>query len=343
MKMEAWWFENRQTPEEILQPEMAPKTQFGVYCEVERISYPFALCVTAVADAKELYRREFVIESNSVSGDGYEADCSGSALHFSCVAENAAGLPDELLVELRMEGALYIERIPCEYARIYGKITDFDGRPFPAPVIFARQGFAGSSIIGAWSDKNGNYSVIVPKGCYNSVFVDDNSYGTSTLENWSWHMIIDRDEEHNFKVGNAEVYSLSVWSNNGGSSTLFFWFRPMLLPSIRKKEYEIELNGKKCEVMDICPELAPADISVTLNGAALKVLSLQKVYETGGDHSMPSYVVQTERPGGSAAIGKQTAVVEYDTAKRCEELGYTARSQGRCQFYFMDDYALSLQ
>ena len=61
------------------------------------------------------------------------------------------------------------------------------------------------------------------------------------------------------------------------------------------------------------------------------VLSLQKIYETGGDHSMPSYIVQTERPGGSAAIGKQTAVVEYDTAKRCDNMLYLPTSHiGKC-------------
>ena len=79
---------------------------------------------------------------------------------------------------------------------------------------------------------------------------------------------------------------------------------------------------------------------MTLNGRELKILSLQKVDETAENYVMPAYILQTERPSG--AVGKQTAVVEYNTAKRSAELGYTAQSQGRVQFYFKDSNCLTL-
>ncbi|MDE7299246.1 MAG: hypothetical protein K2N94_10525 [Lachnospiraceae bacterium] len=52
-------------------------------------------------------------------------------------------------------------------------------------------------------------------------------------------------------------------------------------------------------------EIAPEDMTVTLNGVALKIISLQKVYETGKNYTMPSYLVQTERPDSSAAFRKR--------------------------------------
>lgn len=48
MKLEAWWFENTQKQEEILQPsEVMVKTHFGIYAEMEEITYPFTINVTA--------------------------------------------------------------------------------------------------------------------------------------------------------------------------------------------------------------------------------------------------------------------------------------------------------
>ena len=343
MKIDAWWFENKQHPEEVLQTDWAvPKTHFGIYAEAEKLTCPLTLCVTAKFNESKNYYREFQINDYKEEKDSYTVDASENLLNFECIVEDVTGLPEEILVEIKSKEGEYSERISCEYARLHGKITDFDGNPFPAPLLLARIGFAGGAFMGVWSNKNGEYSVVVPKGCYNTFYVDYNRYGKTTLENWSWHMIVDRDEEHNFKVGNGEVYSLCVWANNGGSSTLFFWFRPMILPSIKKEEYEIELEGEKRQVLDISPELRAEDITVTLNGEPLPVISLQRIYETASTYTMPAYIVQTKRYNGTPSTGKQTVILEYDTAKRGGEQ-YIARSQGRYQYFYKDGSALVLQ
>ncbi len=344
MKIDAWWFENKQRPEEVLQTDwVIPKSHFGVYAETEKITFPLTLCVTAKSGNLQLYRREFEIHEPKEQTETYTVECSEYSINLKCTVKEAAGLPGEILVKIKSQEWEYQEQVTCAYARLHGRITDFDGNPFPAPLLLSRIGFADAPYMGVWSDRNGEYSVVVPTGCYNAFYVDDNSYGKSTLENWSWHMIVDRDEEHNFKVGNGEVYSLSVWPNNGGGSTLFFWFRPMILPSIKKEEYEIELEGSKRQVMDISPELKAEDITVTLNGKPLPVVSLQKIYETCPDYTMPSYLVQTERYNGTPTVGKQTVIVEYDTAKRGGGQSYIARSQGRCQYFYKDSSGLVLQ
>lgn len=344
MKIDAWWFENKQCLEEILQADWAvPKTHFGIYAEAEKLTCPLTLCVTAKFNESENYYREFQICDYKEEKESYTVDATENILNFKCIVEDVAGLPEEIFVEIKSETGEYSERISCEYARLHGKITDFDGNPFPAPLLLARIGFSGDTPIGVWSNKNGEYSIVVPKGCYNTFYVDDNSYGKTTLENWSWHMIVDRDEEHNFKVGNGEVYSLCVWANNGGSSTLFFWFRPMILPSIKKEEYEIELGGEKRQVMDISPELKAEDITVTLNGEPLPVISIQRIYETASTYTMPAYIVQTKRYNGTPSTGKQTIILEYDTSKRGGEQAYIARSQGRYQYFYKDGSAFVLQ
>lgn len=339
MKIDAWWYENKQGASEVLQPEICvPKTCFGVYAELDETAYPFTLKVTAEAGESLLYSGEFTVKNQSEAYETYEISCTDKTVTLKALAENVTGLPDRISVEIEMGGKRYAETVKCEYARLCGKITDFDGKPFPALVEMDRVGFDKDISIGVWSDKNGEYSAVVPKGCYNAFWIDDESYGKTSLENWGWHMLIDRDEEYDFKIGNGEVYSLAVWCNNGGGKTLFFWFRPMILG--KKAEYEVEINGQSRSVNDISPDLKPEDITVTLNGRELKILSLQRVYETAENYVMPAYIIQTERPLG--AVGKQTAVVEYDTAKRSAELGYTAQSQGRVQFYFKDSNCLTL-
>lgn len=339
MKIDAWWFENKQDASEFLQPEVfVPKTCFGVYAELDKIAYPFTVKVVAELDGKQLHCGEFTIKSGNEAYETYEARRTDSTFTLKALAENISGLPDKISVEIEVGGKRYAETVKCEYARLYGKITDFDGKPFPALVEMDRVGFDKDISIGVWSDKNGMYSAVVPKGCYNAFWIDDESYGKTSLESWCWHMLIDGDEEINFKIGNGEVYSLSVWCNNGGGQTLFFYFRPMILG--KKSEYDVEINGQSRTVNDISPELEAEDITVTLNGRELKIISLQRVYETAENYVMPAYILQTERPSG--AVGKQTAVVEYNNEKRSAELGYTAQSQGRVQFYFRDSNCLTL-
>lgn len=346
MIIDAWWYENKQTESEILQPELGfPKTQLGIYAELEELSFPFKILAAAKKGNKEIYSREFEVGKGEETTEAFEVACSDCAFLFKSITEEITGLPDEITVKIFMGEKEYSETIKCEYARLHGKITDFEGKPYPAVVAFRRIAFGTDyAEMAVWSNKEGEYSVTVPKGRYNNFFVCDHGYGQTVLENWSWNMLVDRDEEHNFKIGNGEVYSLVPWCNNGGGRTMFFWFRPMILPSIKNKKYEVEINGVNRNVNDISPELEASDIKVTLNGRDLKIISLQRIYETGEDYAMPAYIIQTERPyKASDTVGKQTAIVEYNNSDRKDKTGYLAQSQGRTQFYFNDFFALALK
>jgi hypothetical protein len=90
-------------------------------------------------------------------------------------------------------------------------------------------------------------------------------------------------------------------------------------------DYNVAINGNDFTVVDIAPVLEPSHLRITLNGHALAVLSVQKIYETadGGGRSMPAYIVQTPRLD-EGRLDKQTLIVEYDTG--------VCKSQGRMQF-----------
>lgn len=334
MKIEAWWFENTQSEKEILQPEwFTPKTHCGIYAEFERIEFPFHLSVQTFCKQEKVFFTEIDID-NVKGSPQFDLLVKDNAVLIKILAENSKRLPDHICVTIKMKGRVYKRQNKCKYSLIQGAITDFNGNPFPAAVVFLRKAFGGKCpYIGVWSDKSGKYSVMVPNGSYGAFYVEDNSYKISTLENWSWKMWVDGNEIHNFKIGNGEVYGLSVWEAAGGGNILFLYFRPMILPQIKRQEYTITLNGIDRKLTDIQPDLVKDNLKVFIDHKQMNLLSLQKIYETGiyneSDYTLIAYVAQIKKP--ALERGKHTVIVEYEAIDK-----YKAQSQGRTHF-FTDD------
>jgi hypothetical protein len=348
MLIDAWWFNNTQSENEILQPDcFAPRAHFGIYAELPNINMPLKLNICATANGVTLYEKGFIIDDFKHKTDEYEVEISKSGnIIFTAYTQNTDVFPADITVSAQCENFTYTQSTKCKYAKLSGNITDFNGNPFPAAFKLCRIGFNDNGM-GVWSDKNGVYSIIVPKGIYNAFYVCDNSYNKTSLENWSWHMIVDQDEKHDFKVGTGEVYSLCAWANNGGFGTLFLFFRPMFLSTVYHGEYSVEINKKNFTVTDICPKINIDDINVTMNGYRLENISLQQFYETGGqNNAMPAYILQVRRyPENSeySTRRKQTLILEYISNYTKGDINITATSQGRTQFFYKDVCAFSLR
>lgn len=336
MKTDLWFFTNRQTGSEILQPQFfTPRSQFGLYCETDDITFPFSITMTAYKKEEKIFEETVTVKDKGQESGRYNLIIRENTFLMEYWADKICRLPDRLCVYIKMAGEEHTVEKLCEYATISGKITDFSGKSFPASVQFFRYGFGYPYRIGVWSDREGNYSVTVPKGRYNAVFTDDESYRKNTLENWCWNFIIDRDEPLDFKVGTGEIYSLTPWFSNGGMPVMFLYFRPMMLGD--KKEYTQEINGREYTVIDIAPQLEPKDIKVTVNSKDLQVISLQTFYETCDGTAMPACILQVEKPRYSDE--KQRVTVEYSAVSD----GNIATSQGRCDFYFRDGFVASIK
>jgi len=239
--------------------------------------------------------------------------------------------PDRIHVELSWEGGKRSNEIKCRYHKVYGNITDFYGNPFKGFISFRPDAFGFPT--GVWSDDNGFYEITLPARTYNSVYVDDESYGIKTLEAWGWHIILDEDQRLDFSIGNGEVYNLNVWPNNGGFGTYFISFRPMALPElIGMKESEIEIEGTPFKVSDIAPNITKDDLSITVNGIRAEIVSVQKYYETGIDAAMPAYLVQV-RKRGLPRVGKLSFMVSYSVKSPEQGSNIEFNSMGYFQFY----------
>lgn len=241
-------------------------------------------------------------------------------------------LPEKIKVTLTSSKEKRIQKIPCCYHKLSGKIRDFHGNPFKSPVAVCPDGFASESL-GIWSDEEGRYEVWLPERTYNAIIAFPKSYGMTELEAWAWHIIMDSDQSIDFKVGTGEVYNLNVWPNNGGGSSCFISFRPMVLWALEKKTFPVKINGEEFFILDASPELKPEDLTVTIDGKGVEILSCQKYYETSSSgRGMPAYLVQVSSKGIEHP-GKKTIIVEYEKEVKRDQKNITCTSMGVFQFY----------
>jgi hypothetical protein len=242
--------------------------------------------------------------------------------------------PDKIVVNIQSSKENRKKNIKCRYHKLHGKITDFNRNPLAGHIIICPDGFAEAQL-GILTDLSGNYEIYLPERTYNAIIANKESYGVSTLETWGWHIIMDSDQQLDFKIGTGEVYNLNVWANNGGGWSYFVSFRPMVLPIIwNQKKYPVKLYESEYTITEMIPDLEPKDIKVMINGTEAEILSLQKFYETGNPgRGLISYMAQIKRTRGLGLFGKQTVCVEYDKAVERSGQKVRATSMGYFQFY----------
>lgn len=236
--------------------------------------------------------------------------------------------PDKIKVTIRIAEQQVEKWITCRYRKISGYMTDFNGNPLRSFLAVYPDAFEDASAV--WSDNEGYYEISLPERTYNCFYVNDGKYKSTTLEAWAWHMIIDNDQEIDFKIGTGEVYNLNVWPNNGGYNSLLLSFRPMVLGDRSNITSNITINDKAFNLINIAPKLDIGDMKVTINGEQTEIYSMQEYYETGKDNAMPAYLIQIRRL--APTFGKQTIRVEYDKTIELNGKKIFQNSMGYFQF-----------
>jgi hypothetical protein len=277
------------------------------------------------------FSREFVVSKQPTDGS-YQVQRRGKFFRLTTTTHYVPVPPSTITVKIQAEGKAWIKEMICRYHMFSGHVTDFSGKSFRAAIIVRPDDF--DSGTGVWTDESGNYSMLLPERVYSNVFVDDESYGMQTAEAWGWHIIVDKDQTMDFKVGTGEVYNLNVWPNNGGAKTYFVSFRPMSIYLYQNagKKATVYIDGKESEFIDIAPELKQKDITVRFNGSEAGIVSLQKYYEWTSGKAMTAYLLQVSREG-LESIGKQTVTVEYRSEGEVQGKQVVHTSLGVFQFY----------
>ena len=282
-----------------------------------------------LGDNNMVYENSFLIRED-VRNSGYSVTKRKDYFLLISPVPQLEFNPDNIRITiLNGDGPILEKLIDCTYHKLYGHIYDFRDHPLRAFIMVYPDGF--DDACGVWSDGQGYYEVDLPERTYNAFYVNDGNYKSTTLEVWSWHMIMDEDQELDYKVGTGEVYDLQVWPNNGGFSTFHLSFRPMVLDMDPETRHTLKINDKEFNYINISPELEIKDLNITINGERLAVISLQKYFVTGKDVAMPAYLVQMPRL--NPTFGKQTIRVEYDKTITKDGKEILQNSMGYFQFY----------
>ena len=277
-------------------------------------------------NGNEAYSNSFLVKKNIHNND-YNIDMVDNYFLLTVPVYQLKNNPEKIKITISSTGESLEKWINCKYYKLYGHMYDFRGNPLRAFIVIYPDAF--QDACGVWSDSDGYYEIYLPERTYNCFYVNDGNYKLSTLEAWAWHMIMDQDQELDFKIGTGEVYNLNVWSNNGGFGSIFISFRPMVLS--KDTSYTQEINNKEFKFLDISPDLDIKDITVAINGKQTEIYSMQKYFETGKDRAMPAYLIQVRRL--SPCFGKQTIRVEYDKTIKKDGKEIFQNSMGYFQFY----------
>ena len=242
--------------------------------------------------------------------------------------------PDKITVNIQSSKGKRKKEIKCRYHKLQGKITDFDQNPLAGHINICPDAFAGAQL-GVLTDPEGNYEIYLPERTYNAIIANKESYGVSTLEAWGWHIIMDSDQQLDFKIGTGEVYNLNVWANNGGGWNYFVSFRPMSLAHAKtQRNFPLTMNGKKFQIKEYSPELDMEDIRIKINGNEAQIISLQKYFETGRPASgCLAYLAQVKRTREMGLTGKQTIELTFQKKETINGLEVETISMGYFQFY----------
>lgn len=181
--------------------------------------------------------------------------------------------------------------------KIFGRVTDFAGHPVEGAAVELKTARFENAAEGT-TDKEGRYSLTVPKGVYMALAAVKD-YRVKSLEYWAWTVPAERDLEINPRFDRLEVYGINAWRPQGGFPSYQIYFRPMSLTRTIKAVEEAGgmENLGKLSVIDIAPDLSPDDIQVAIAGQAVKVLQVNKVREASGPNQyLFGYVIQVPLP-----------------------------------------------
>ncbi len=298
--------------------------------------------VVSGAGNMRVFARKFNIRDDKAWRDStFSVSINNGYFHIICPVNHLAKNPETIKVTVSPPGGEKTTRtIQCRYHRLYGAITDFEGKPFRAFVTIRPDAFDFETTV--WSDSTGWYSIELPERTYSNIAVVNEDYGVDVAESWAWHIIHDADQRLDFKVGTGEVYNLKAWPNNGGFKTYFISFRPMDIAYFRSTTTRtVSLNGAAFTLPEHTADLEPGDITVRFNGKEARIISLQRYYETGPCKAMAAILLQVDR-SGLEKTGKQTVTVEYRKEIEAEGKKTRSTSMGHCQlqlnFYGLSEY-----
>ena len=188
--------------------------------------------------------------------------------------------------------------------RVYGRITDFYGRPRKGYVqLVSPYGFpVGGAIVRVGED--GRYELYAPKAIYHHAFICDGGYGRNTLEFYGWNVPIEPPEFRlDARFDKIEIYRLSAMETPERTLMIHFVAWDIAYTSgILKTIYESKggIDIKDICGLDILTPLRKSDVEVYLGEQKLEVRTMRKIEYSIRDYGVKcltkAYLLEAKIP-----------------------------------------------
>ena len=176
-----------------------------------------------------------------------------------------------------------------EIVIITGKVTDYQGLPMDSCSVCWKSPSFGN-VVGTFTDKEGNYTVCVPKGKYKSVAaIKMPSYASIAmqegklkeedyrLEFWAWDFVADRDTTLDIRYHRMEAYGLRAFRIPGAAPAYQIYVRPISLTrTLSLMKTDAKERGKECLM---APHPQHLSVKVWVNNEEVPVLMKQEIKE----------------------------------------------------------------
>lgn len=145
--------------------------------------------------------------------------------------------------------------LPIYIHKLQGRVRDFNGNPKSAYIWATLEGLVENEIIGK-SDEDGNFTLYYSEGRRLRVFVDDATYGRTTLETWIMGNELKSDVEINPHIGgNLELYEFKAWYFD---DMWDIFFLPAVVdaplpPPLKKENLRVWINGLEGKIKSFTP------------------------------------------------------------------------------------------
>lgn len=208
---------------------------------------------------------------------------------------------------------------------IRGRVTDFHGQPIDSCTVnWNTPRF--DAVVGTVTNKDGYYTIRIPKGKYRSVYaIYQPTYAHTALKNgllpesehrlefWGWDFIADRDTTLNIRYHRMEAYGLRVFRIPGAMPTYQIYVRPMSLTrtyawmkaakpaSMRNGEdlsgIEQQSESKEAKDLTMAPHAKQLKATVWIDGEEVPILMKQEIKEyTNANEYMTAYLLTVDLP-----------------------------------------------
>jgi hypothetical protein len=179
-----------------------------------------------------------------------------------------------------------------ENAKLYGRVTDFEGNPIDSVSIRLKNKLF-ENIYETLTDNDGKFSLIVKIDTYYCLYaIKLSDYRKTKLEYWAWNVPIFSDMEINPQYNDMELYGINAFEPQvSPHETYRIFFRPM---SLRKGNPDTIEKG---DSINMAPEtITPDELDVKINGADAEIVRINKTTEYARGNFFFCYEIQVLKP-----------------------------------------------